>query len=136
MSLSRLAGLQAWKRSGKAEASWVPSAALIGSAVFFAAFAVVGSPYAALAIWFARIAVLSAYFAALRGLIQRNFKDSPWRAALASVVGTVTQVGVIVGAGLMGFALSFVTASTMLAIGAGLTALSAILFLRQSSINK
>jgi hypothetical protein len=102
MSLSRLAGLQAWKRSGKAEASWVPSAALIGSSVFFAAFAFVSSPYAALAIWFARIAVLSAYFSALRGLIQRNFKDSLWRAALASVVGTVAQVGVIVGAGVFG----------------------------------
>jgi MFS family permease len=128
MSLSRLAGLQTWKRSGRAEATYVPSVALIGSSVFFVAFSIVGSPYGALMLWFVRVAILSAYFAALRGLIQRRFKDSPWRAALASVVGTATQVGVICGSAVLGF-VPGLDAGWVLILGSGLCVLSGFMFL-------
>ena len=102
MSLSRLFGLQAWKKSKHVESAKVPSLALIGSSVFFALFAVGVFGKLSIVFWMLRIAILSAYFSAQRTLVQRLYAESRWRATVASAASSITQIGVIVFSGTVG----------------------------------
>jgi len=95
MSLSRLVGLQIWKKAANVESSRIPSIALLGSSVFFAAFALIPTASLALSAWFLRVMVLSAFFGAQRALIQKIYGRSGWRATIASGVSTITQLGTI-----------------------------------------
>jgi hypothetical protein len=59
------------------------------------AFGAISNPVLALAVWMGRILILSAYFSALRGLTQKIYSDSRWRATIASALGSAMQIGVI-----------------------------------------
>lgn len=129
MSLSRLLGLQGWKASGKTERPWIAGASLIASSIFFLVFAFAGSAVLALIAWFLRIAIVSAYFSALRGLIQRTFQESSWRATVSSGIGTVAQIGTIVLSSGVGFFGSNLSASTVCLLGSALTLTAGAIFI-------
>lgn len=129
MSLSRVIGLQAWKKSKHVESSKVPAIALIGSSVFFGAFALGLLGKVSILFWMARITVLSAFFAAQRTLVQRLYSESKWRATVASATSTLTQVGVICFSGALGFTKG-ITASVVCVAGAVLTLMAGVVYLR------
>jgi MFS family permease len=128
MSLSRLLGLQSWKASGKTERPWIAGVSLMASSVFFLIFALTSEPVLALVAWFLRIAILSAYYSALRGLIQRTFRDSQWRATASSGIGTVAQIGTILLASAIGAFGNSVTTATVCALGAILSLFAGLVF--------
>ena len=128
MSLSRMVGLHFWKRSRVVESVRLPAIALIGSSLFFVLFAVSSNPIMALPIWFLRIMILSAFFSAQRGLIQKIYGHSKWRATITSAVATTCQLGTIAltsGIGLFGN----ISVSTICYLGGALSLIAGLMFL-------
>lgn len=132
MSLSRVVGLQLWKRSKNVESIRIPGIALLGSGVFYGLFAAGLLGKASIAFWMLRIVVLSAFFSAQRVLIQKLYSESKWRATVASGASTMTQIGVILfslAVGVFGVKLG-ITSGAVLATGAVLTFVAGGVYLK------
>lgn len=127
MSLSRVLGLQMWKRSKRVESAKLPGLSVIGSSLLFMAFGAISNPVLALAVWMGRILILSAYFSALRGLTQKIYSDSRWRATIASALGSAMQIGVIALTSVLGL-MKGTDISRVCYLGAVLTFASGVVF--------
>lgn len=129
MSLSRATGLYFWKRTRLVESMRLPAIALIGSSIFFILFAVSSNPLFALPIWFMRILILSAFFSAQRGLIQKIYGNSKWRATITSAVATTCQLGTITLTSAIGLA-GNLSVTTICYVGGSLSLIAGMLYLR------
>lgn len=95
MSLSRIIGLQFWKRIKISESVYLPAICLAFSGIAYGVFSLASSPISALAMWFIRIAIFSAYFSSINSMVQKLYVKSGWRATIVSGLGTVAQLGTI-----------------------------------------
>lgn len=101
LSLFRIGGQGVWRWFKVTEKPWLASRALLLSAIPAFLFAYFADFKWALILWMLRIAIGAVYYAAFNGMLQRYFAKSKWRASLMSVYGTVSQIGLVAGCGVI-----------------------------------
>ncbi len=95
LSLSRLIGLQIWKKISWIEQPFVPGISLAISSLFFFLFAVSSQPLIAITWWLIRIVIVSIYFTAIDVMLLRFESTKLLRATVLSVAAVVTSLGII-----------------------------------------
>lgn len=130
MSLSRIAGIQFWKNSGRLEGERTPGLSVLGSSLLFLLFALIGNPWIAIPLWLVRVAVVSAYFSTIQVLVLKDPRIHKQRATVLSIAGVLGSLGEIVSATVIG---EVMTGNSGLGLactcGAMLTALSGVLLI-------
>jgi hypothetical protein len=103
---ARLSGLGLYRRAGLLTHAKTATYSLIASGVFYASFALIDAPWAAIPIWLLRVAVLSAYFPTLKlAISETNFGARNLASAL-SVLSVVSSLGTIAFSSLLASSLA------------------------------